>query len=152
MEEEGILIGLLIGLGVFLLVFGVIAVILYVLQAIGLFKIAKREGQADKAWMAWVPIVNYFLLTLLVENDVHPSIRGKFTLIYGIALAASILLNWFIPPLVFLPLAVIVYGFYFLAARYSTNTVAHVVIAAITLSTAIPIQLFLFRNREPVTT
>ncbi|TFJ94170.1 hypothetical protein [Lentibacillus salicampi] len=150
MEEESILIGLLIGLGVFLLIFGVIAVIFYVLQAIGLFKIAKQEGYEDKAWMAWVPIVNYFLLTLLVENDVHASMRGKFTLIYGITIAATILLNWFIPPIGILPLIVIVYGFYFLAERYSTNAVAHVVIAAITLSATIPIQVFLFRNREPV--
>jgi len=104
----------------------------------------------DKAWMAWVPVVNFFLLTMLVENDVHEQIRGNLTLIYGISLAASVLLNWIFAPISIVPLAVSLYAFYFLARKYSTNEVAHVVIAAITFSAAMPIQLFMFRNRDHV--
>ncbi|HLR80388.1 MAG TPA: hypothetical protein VK119_07370 [Bacillota bacterium] len=151
MSEEGVLLGLFAGLAIIFLFMVIVAIILYVFMALGLFKIAKREGMQDKAWMAWVPVVNFFLLTLLVENDVHEQIRGKLTLIYGISLAASVLLSWLFSPISFLPLIVALYAFYFLARKYSTNEVVHIVIAAITFSATMPIQLFMFRNREQVT-
>src|SRR5699024_8878623 len=123
----------------------------YILFFILYIKIVKSNGKLDKAWMAWVMIDNFFLLTLLVENDVHEQIRGKLTLIYGISLAASVLLSWLFSPISFLPLIVALYAFYFLARKYSTNEVVHIVIAAITFSATMPIQLFMFRNREQVT-
>lgn len=132
----------------FLAIFLVVGLILYILSAIGLFKIAKREGRADLAWLAWIPIASTFLLTLLVENDVHKEFRGKVTLIYGITFAASILLSSFIPFAGFLTSIVMYYAFYFFAKKFSTNPILHIVIAIVTFGFAIPIQIFIFRNRE----
>lgn len=128
----------------------VISIIFYILMGIGLFKIAKREGKADLAWMAWVPIVNMFLLTQLVEHDVHESMRGKFTLIYGLSLVATFTLSFFIPFIGVIPSVLQVYAFYFIIKRYSRNDVLHLILVILTGMIAMPIQLFMFRNREPV--
>ncbi len=150
MNEEDVVIGLFITfIGVFL-VLGVIGIVLYVLNAIGLFKIAKREGREDLAWLAWIPIASTFLLTLIVERDVHKEFRGKMTLIYGIAFVASAVLANFVFFIGFIPMIVMYYAFFFLARKFSPNPVLHIVIAIITFGMAIPIQLFIFRNRESI--
>lgn len=149
MDEE-ILLGMLVAFMGFLFFFIVVAIILYVLQAIGLFKIAKREGKSDIAWLAWIPIISQFLMTLLVEDDVHPNLRGKFTLLYGVAFVLSMILSSFVFFVTFIPAAMIFYAFYFIAKRYSPNAVLHLVISIITIGISIPIQLFMFRNRDMI--
>ncbi|WP_077324906.1 hypothetical protein [Virgibacillus siamensis] len=149
-NEEGFLVALFAGLFVFALIMFVVGIVLYILMGIGLFKIAKREGKGDVAWMAWVPIVNMFLLTQLVENDVHESMRGKFTLIYGLTLAATFFLSAFIPFIGVVSSILIIYGFYFIIQRYSRNVTLHLVLVILTGMIAMPIQLFMFRNREPI--
>src|SRR5690625_3851329 len=146
--EDDVLLGLIFALSAFCVLLLIVAFILFIFQAIGLFKIAKREGKADIAWLAWIPVVNTILMTLLVENDVHKYIRGKLTLIYGIAFVLSIIASSFIPFIGFVPLAIIYYAFYFIAKRYTDNPVLHLVIAIITFGFAMPIQIFIFRNRE----
>jgi len=153
MEEELFAMGILGFLFAFFAVFVVfiiIAIILYILMAIGLFKIAKRSSKEDLAWLAWIPIANSFLLALLVEDDVHPEIRGKFTLFYGIGFVVSLVFGSFLPFISFIPLIMFIYAFYFIAKKYSDNPVMHLVIAIITIGMAIPIQIFIFRNREPI--
>lgn len=152
MSEEGIIIGFLMAfIGIFLAIF-VVAIIFYILQAIGLFKIAKREGREDLAWLAWIPIASTFLLTLIVENEVHKDFRGKVTMIYGIAFAASIIASAFIPFAGLVASIVVFYAFYFLANMYSTNPVLHLVISIVTFGIAMPIQIFIFRKRERIIT
>ncbi|WP_217585880.1 hypothetical protein [Lentibacillus saliphilus] len=148
--EDSVVFAMFAGFMIFFFILGIISIIGYILMAIGLFNIAKKFGMKDKAWLAWVPIANMLLLTMLVENDVHESIRGKLTLITGIALVSSILLAWLIPPLYFLPVIFALYAFYFVAKRFSKNEVAHVVIAAITGGLSLCIQLFMFGRREPI--
>jgi len=153
MEEDLFAMGILGFLFAFFAVFVVfiiIAIILYILQAIGLFKIAKRDGKADLAWLAWIPVVSSFLVTLLVENDVHPEIRGKFTLFYGIGFVVALVFGSFLPFVSLIPLIMFIYAFYFIAKRYSDNPTMHIVIAIVTIGCAIPIQIFIFRNREPI--
>src|SRR5690625_3662240 len=146
--EEDILLGMIMAFFAFFVFLFILAIILFFFLAIGLFKIAKREGKDDIAWLAWIPAINAFLITLLVEKDVHPSVRGKFTLWYGIAVVLSIILSGFIPFVSIVPMAMLYYAFYFLAQRYSKNAVLHLVIGIITFSLSIPIQIFIFRNRE----
>lgn len=152
MTEEDVLIGFLMAFLGFSLVFLVVGLIFYVLFAVGLFKIAKREGRQDLAWLAWIPVASSFLLTLVVENEVHKDFRGKVTMIYGIAFAASILLSAFIPFVGLVASIVVFYAFYFLASMYSTNPVLHLVISIVTFGFAMPIQVFIFRNRERINT
>ena len=149
--EEDVLMGLIVAFFAFFVFLFVVAIILFFFQAIGLFKIAKREGKGDIAWLAWIPIINAFLMTLLVENDVHPSVRGKYTLWYGVAFVASIILSSFIAFVSFIPMAMFYYAFYFLAKRYSEKPVVHLVIGIITFGFSIPIQIFLCRSRVMIT-
>ena len=161
MSEEGVVIGLILTfLGFFLAMFAV-GIVLYILQAIGLFKIAKREGREDLAWLAWIPIASTFLMTLLVEKEVHKEFRGKLTMIYGIIFAGSFLASIFS---VFIPFigsfislfvgiaasVIVFYAFYFLAKMHSTNPLLHLVISIVTIGIAMPIQIFIFRNRKRV--
>jgi len=146
--EEEILIGFLLAFLGFFVVLLLVGLVLFILQAIGLFKMAKREGKGDIAWLAWIPIVNQFLMTWLVENDVHPGLRGKFTLLYGIAFVVSIIFSSFVFFVSFIPLAMIFYAFYFIAKKYSPNPVLHLVIAIITIGVSMPISIFIFRNRD----
>lgn len=150
MSEEGVVIGLILTfLGFFLVMFAV-GIVFYILQAIGLFKIAKREGREDLAWLAWIPIANTFLMTLLVEKEVHPELRGKVTMIYGIAFAVSIVASIFVAFAGLITSIVVFYAFYFIAKMYSTNPVLHLVISIVTFGVAMPIQIFIFRNRKRV--
>jgi len=150
MSENEILGTFIIAFFGFFIVMLVVGLILYILQAIGLFKIAKREGRADLAWLAWIPIASTFLMTLIVENDVHKEFRGKLTLIYGIAFAASVILSSFIPFVGFISTIIIYYAFYFLAKKFSPNPILHLVISIITIGIAMPISIFIFRNREAI--
>ncbi|MEI3605304.1 hypothetical protein SPD48_06325 [Pseudogracilibacillus sp. SE30717A] len=146
--EDGLLMGFIVAFFAFFVFLFIVAIILFFFQAIGLFKIAKREGKGEIAWLAWIPVVNAFLLTLLVEQDVHPSVRGKFTLWYGVAVVISLILSSFVPFVSFIPMAMFFYAFYFLAKRYSDNAVLHLVIGIITFGFSTPIQIFIFRKRD----
>lgn len=130
--------------------FLVIGLIMYILHAIGLFKIAQRTPKKDLAWLAWIPIASTFLMMLIVEDDVHEGLRGKFTMIFGIAFVVILVLGSFIPGSQLIIMAFVYYAFYFIAKRYSTNPVLHVVIAIITAGIGLTVSLFLFRNREPL--
>lgn len=143
-------LGFFMAFALFFIVMFFVAIVLYVLQAIGLFKIAKNDGKNDLAWLAWIPVVNSFLLMILVEDEVHEDLRGKVTLFYGIAFVVSIVIGGFIPFLAFIPLVMIIYAFYFLSKRYSENPVMHMVIAIITIGMSIPVQIFIFRNSERI--
>jgi len=147
----------LVFLGLFLVMFA-IGTVFYILQGIGLFKIAKREGREDLAWLAWIPIASTFLMTVLVEKEVHQELRGKVTMIYGIVLATSLVATVIIPFVgsiisLFAGLVapiVVLYAFYFIAKMYSMNPVLHLVISIVTFGIATPIQIFIFRNRKRV--
>lgn len=144
MEEDLAIVGILLG---FLAVILIVGFIMYILQAIALTRIAKREG-FDKGWFAWIPILNGFVIPMMIEDEVHESLKGKFTLVYGICFAASVLLSGFIP---FVGLAASVlafYAFYILMERYSTHAVIHLVIAVVTLGITMPISLLMVSGRQ----
>jgi len=87
-------------------------------------------------------------------------------IIYGISLVGSIVfvnfftLFGFIPFFIFgyivmffigfIPMIIMYYAFFFLAKKFSTNPELHIVFAIITFGMAIPIQIFIFRNRESI--
>src|SRR5699024_11183859 len=93
------------------------------------------------------------LMMLLLEKSVHESFRNKLTLIYGISIAATVVLSSFGAGFIsFIPSILFFYAFYFLAKRYSTNPILHLVIVIITFSVSICISLFKFRNKQMVDT
>lgn len=133
----------------FFFVFAVIGLVMYIVQAIGLYKIAKNQGVKNE-WLAWIPIANLFLMAMLVENDVNESLRGKYTLTYGIVYVVGLIGGMAFAPLAVLPTIMTYYAFYHIARKHSNNEVAHIIIAIVTLGISIPIQLFRFRNRDAV--
>src|SRR5699024_12796485 len=98
-------------------------------------------------------VANSFLMMWLLEKSVHESFRNKLTLIYGISIAATVVLSSFGAGFIsFIPSILFFYAFYFLLIRYSTNLILHLVIGIITLSGSTSISIFMFRNNQPVDT
>lgn len=149
-SEESVILGILAVFAGFFIAIIVVAIVLYILYALGMFRIAKTLGREDMAFLAWIPIAQTFLLTLVVEDDVHESLRGKFTLIYAVSWVGSIVLGMFFTPFVYLSIIVLLYGFYVLANRFSENAIVHTIIGVVTLGVSVPISLFRFRKREPI--
>lgn len=149
-SEESFFVGLFAVFAGFILFLVVIAIVFYILYALGMFNIAKTLGRSDMAFLAWIPIAQTFLLPLVVEDDVHEQIRGKFTLIYAVAWLASIFLGMFFAPASFIPIIILLYGFHVLASRFSENALAHTIIGVVTLGMSLSISLFMFRNRTPL--
>src|SRR5690625_1850178 len=139
--------GLLFGMFLFLVFSVIVLSVLYIVGSIGLNKIAKKEGH-NKAWLAWIPIGNWFLTAMLVEDDVNESIRGRFTLIFTLSLVCSLFIGGIFILFLYLPLILMFYAFYYIANRYSENAIVHVIIAVLTFSLSVPFQLFRFRNRK----
>jgi len=57
-----------IALGIFIAFFVIMALALYVYQSWAWFSIAKKL-KYKKAWLAWIPIANFFLLPILAKKD-----------------------------------------------------------------------------------
>src|SRR5699024_7732097 len=115
MNGEETLMALLLAFIEFFTVIALIGFILYFFKAIGLFKLAKKEGRGDMAWLGWVPVVNTFLMMLLFEKSVHESFRNKITLNYGIFIAATVVFSSFGAGFIyFISSLLFFYAFYFL--------------------------------------
>ena len=67
--EDDALLALIFAFFAFFAVMFLIGIIVYIFQAIGLFKIAKREGRQDLAWLGWIPVANTFLMMILLESS-----------------------------------------------------------------------------------
>lgn len=60
-------LGFLAFMGMFFLVFVVIAIIGYILMALGLYTMAKNRG-IENPWLAWIPIANLYILAKLIGS------------------------------------------------------------------------------------
>lgn len=143
---------LLNGIMGFFAVFGLVVFLgiiltFHVLLAMGLYHLAQSE-EVGKAWLAWIPVVNVFMIPILTEDDVLEPIQGYFTIIFIVVLGLGILLTGMVPFVIFAPFVLLYYGFYFIADRYSERPVIHVLITVLTFGLALPVQLFRFRDRE----
>lgn len=143
----GIFGGVFFGILALVLLVFIVLIALYIVSAIGLSSIAQKEGH-DKAWLAWIPIANTFLMMMLVEDDVHESMRGKYTLIYAITLIASFVIGGFFPLIGLVPSVMMYYALYLLANSRSDNAVMYLVISIVTFNFATPFILFRLRNRD----
>lgn len=131
-------------IGSFLLV----SLVLYIFYAIGVQKIAKRQG-VKSPWLAWIPIISSFLFVHLSENTVHKPLRGSMLLLYGLSIVAGFFGGFFGSPVIGVAgIILTLYAFYFLARRYSNNFIVHFVAASLTLGGSMSISVFIFRNNE----
>ncbi len=65
---------------------------LHVLMALGLYEVGKRSPAADKAFLAWIPVANLYLLGLLVPDMQAGKMKLNQTSWYLVALYAVLLL------------------------------------------------------------
>jgi hypothetical protein len=73
MNDYGIgIIAAVLGAGLF---GGVLALIIYILTALGLYRIAVNQGYKDKAILAWIPIANLYLTGLMIGQMKIPAIN-----------------------------------------------------------------------------
>lgn len=54
-------------LGAFALVAFIIAIVMYVLMSLGLYKLA-QNADIENPWLAWIPIANLYILAKLVKT------------------------------------------------------------------------------------
>lgn len=104
---NGIWIGVLatMGIGFLIICFTMIfafACSFYVLQSIGLYKMAKNLGY-DSPWLAWIPFVNIYLMFILPKHSFEPLIIkteiisrvNAFWIYMGVTFGASIISSVF---------------------------------------------------------
>lgn len=53
--------------GAFLFIFVIIALVMYILLSLGLYKLAQNAG-IENPWLAWIPIANLYILGKLVKK------------------------------------------------------------------------------------
>ncbi|MDF2674967.1 MAG: conserved rane protein of unknown function [Clostridiales bacterium] len=141
--------------GAFAFVFFILAIVLYVLGSLGLYKLAQNTG-IENPWLAWIPIANLYILAKLVKSVKLGSFEVpslEIVLPVG-CLAAAILGNipvigWLIY-LAYVVLLVIV--FYKLFTIYRPQQATLWIVLSIVLSfIGMPfIFLFIMRNDRPV--
>ena len=73
---------------VFGLIFGGITITMYVLRALGLYKLAKNK-KINNAWLAWIPVGDSYIMGALSEDSPFvkskiPKIRIILPIMYGI--------------------------------------------------------------------
>src|SRR5699024_7237550 len=106
-SDEGVVLGLLAAFAGFMIFILLIGLVFYILFAIGMFNISKTMGRGDLAFLAWIPIAQTFLIPLVVENDVHEGLRGKFTIVYAISWVGSIILGMFFAPFAYISMIIL---------------------------------------------
>ncbi len=89
----GVAVGALLLIMAFYGVITLGGIALYVLRSWGLFTMAQRRG-IQKAWMAWVPVLNLWVLGSLSDQYryvVRHEIRGKRNWLLGLSIAGLVL-------------------------------------------------------------
>lgn len=88
--------GIIAIIGIVLLIVFIIIAAMYVIQSLGLYKMAKKVGYS-KAWLAWIPYANTWLMfnlptkeyRVLAINKVIPSRNVAFWIWLAISLGGS---------------------------------------------------------------
>lgn len=135
----------------------------YVLYAIGLQTMAKRE-EVIPDWLAWIPILNWYVIAEIVREKPMIKSGKRFTLItlssLGVYFFLTVLnslvstysvgLSTFINILAFFTLIVAVSYIwllhYYLLSRYTTNAVLLIVLGVLITDVILCIAVFALRN------
>ncbi len=94
--------GIIAVVGIILLIVFIFVAAIYVLQSLGLYKMAKKVGYS-KAWLAWIPYANHWLMfnlptkeyRVLAINKVIPSRNVAFWIWLAISLGGSYIIGIF---------------------------------------------------------
>ena len=73
--------------------FGGMSILVYILQALALYTIAKRRS-INKPWLAWIPLVNVWILGSVSDQYqyvVHGKVKNKRKILLGLNIAITAL-------------------------------------------------------------
>lgn len=142
---------LIAAMGVFIFVLLGIVIAMYILSALALSTLAKNNGYADKAFFAWLPFTNTYLLGLLC-GDVN--LFGK---LYLPANTSAILLT-VLPLATAIPIVGFIvticwwilfgHAIYNLLKMINPDNAVLMTVLAIIPATFISFPIYLFINRE----
>ena len=151
---EGRLYDLVIFMAFFGVFFAIIAIVLYILLALGLYTLAKRRNIANP-WLAWIPFVGQvFLLGKLVGCEVNIGGWKIEKLDIVLLIGSIIVLVLGQVPVLGLILGIafaILYFFtlYKLFSIYKPDLAVVWLVLSIILSFMGPIFIFVMRNEDP---
>lgn len=153
--EDTILSSVVLFFNTTLITISIIAFAWFVLQGIGLFKIAK-ENNIRNAWLAWIPFAQNFVLGEIVGNKIWNINGTSWILLLGELLI--VLIPLFIPlNLLTLILLTVFYFIYYLYYQSALNilyqeqdqdkSVLYFILGFI-FPFLIPIWIFVLRNKK----
>jgi hypothetical protein len=125
---------------------------LYVLQAYGLYTMAKRRG-VENAWLAFIPVANLYIIGLLVGEVQVGSLNLDSKLFLPIGAVVSGVLS--LIPLIGFLVAIAFQVFYYMVlyklykAYNQENAVLYTVLSILFGGIAMPVIFFMIRNNEP---
>ncbi|GHU58855.1 hypothetical protein AGMMS49975_25810 [Clostridia bacterium] len=142
-----------IGLFIFI---GLLLLVLYFVQAYGMYKMAKRRGIASP-WLAYIPIANHYVLGALLGHTevlgtrINPSYVLPISPFVLYFFAAIPFLGWFfIGPFGSIAYVILYYVILYRVYRLykPENAVLYTILSVLFSGIAMPIIFFLLRNTE----
>jgi len=120
----------------------ILAIVMYVLGAIGLSSLAKTKGYAN-TWVAWIPVANNYLLGKTAFDNAN----------FGWAYLAATIASWFllIPGKTTIMAILGFVVFFFLFKRFSKQYVVMTVLNVITFGFLSSFFMFGIRKNEEIT-
>ena len=152
MYEGGDVFGpmLAAGFGIFMLVFASIGILVYLLMALGLMKMADNKG-IENPWLAWIPIANVWIIGKIVETIEIGSRKfenAEIILLVGAFVGAIP----FIGPLLSFAYTVLMFIVWFkIFKMYAPGReVLYLIISIFTFGIGLAIIVFSIRDNTPV--
>ncbi len=137
----------------YLIVLVIYAIIAYIFTALGYYTMAKNKG-IDHAWMAWIPIVNNYLMGEIIDDVVaigdNKIPYAKWVLLFAPFVVAVIAAIPYIGLIISVLYSVYVYfSLYRLYKLYNEDKAVLFLVLSIIFAIAIPFFVFALRNRTP---
>lgn len=154
MDSSSVGIGALLAIGGIVILFIFITVIvLYVLGAYGLYKMATNDG-VENAWLAWIPIANMYILAKLIKTLSIGSYKvPNLDIVLTVGAIASSVLST-IPIIGFLIVIAYtiigIFALHKLYSKYRPENATLFLILSIIFGFMAPIFIFIMRNDKAV--
>lgn len=140
-------------LGGFFLLFGLVGIVLYVLGALGLSRMAKKLG-VENPWMAWLPIFNIYLIGKIAGDEVVVFGKEVKNLAVVLAVSSVVIGAVSVIPLIG-QIALIVYIiFYYTVLNkiykiFNESSARMYTVLSVIFAPLLPVFLFIMSGKEP---
>lgn len=149
------LYGIMAILGGFLIIVFIIAVVMFVLRALALYTMAKRQNIANP-WLAWIPVAQDYIFGMVLKKKITVTSTisipfAQWVLIGTNALAAATYDNDILRSIVvIITLAITVLALLRLYKLYAPDKAILYTVLSIVIPVTSPIFMMMIRNNTPV--